>query len=202
MNALEQLKQHSIVVADTGDFARIAEFSPQDATTNPSLILRAVQQPQYRDLVADVLRERDQVPMDLLIDRLLVRFGCEILKIIRGRVSTEVDARLSFDKNATLARARRLMALYEAAGVDPATIKTWDDFIAAGKKVREANPDVVMIQGDLRSDLIQDLTVASVRNAANILLQTRDRLPLGDAVPLVHGEVHGICQRQVCTPVR
>ena len=119
MNTLESLKTFSTVVADTGEFAQLAQFRPQDATTNPSLILKAVLNPQYRPLLEQVVAGHRQAPNDELVDRLLVRFGCEILAIIAGRVSTEVDARLSFDTAATLQRARRLMALYQAQGIDP-----------------------------------------------------------------------------------
>jgi transaldolase len=118
MNALDALKQSTIVVADTGEFAQLAQFQPQDATTNPSLILKAVQKPEYQPLLSDVLAKHRAEPMDELIDRLLVRFGLRILDTIPGRVSTEVDARLSFDTQATLTRARRLVSLYQANGID------------------------------------------------------------------------------------
>jgi transaldolase len=118
MNALEALKQSTTVVADTGEFAQLAQFKPQDATTNPSLILKAVQKPEYQPLLSEVLAQHRSEPMDEIIDRLLVRFGLRILEIIPGRVSTEVDARLSFDTEATLDRARRLVHLYQAHGID------------------------------------------------------------------------------------
>jgi transaldolase len=118
MNALDALKQHTTVVADTGEFAQLAQFQPQDATTNPSLILKAVQKPDYQPLLAQVVAAHRGQPMDEVIDRLLVRFGMGILELIPGRVSTEVDARLSFDSAATVARARRLIALYRANGID------------------------------------------------------------------------------------
>ena len=118
MNALEALKQHTTVVADTGEFAQLAQFQPQDATTNPSLILKAVQKPDYQPLLAQVVAAHRCEPMSEVIDRLLVRFGMGILELIPGRVSTEVDARLSFDRAATVARARRLIALYRAHGID------------------------------------------------------------------------------------
>ena len=136
MNQLDALKQFTTVVADTGDFLQMARFQPQDATTNPSLILKAVQKPEYRALLTDtVARFRDR-PLDELTDRLLVRFGCEILAIIPGRVSTEVDARLSFDTSATVTRAERLIELYEAQGIhiDRVLIKiasTWEGIAAA-----------------------------------------------------------------------
>lgn len=136
MNQLEALKRLTTVVADTGDFQQLAQFQPQDATTNPSLILKAVQQPQYQPLLAETVRQYQGQPLDEVVDRLLVRFGCEILSIVPGRVSTEVDARLSFNTAATVARAERLIALYEAAGVhiDRVLIKiaaTWEGIEAA-----------------------------------------------------------------------
>lgn len=142
MTSLDQLKQHTIVVADTGDFERIAEYAPRDATTNPSLILKAAESPTYQPLVNDVKRAAKGDAMDLVIDKLLVRFGSEILKIIAGRVSTEVDARLSFDAPATVARARRIIAMYEAAGVRRERIlikiaATWEGIRAAEALERE-----------------------------------------------------------------
>jgi transaldolase len=142
MNQLEQLKAHTVVVADTGNFLQLAQFAPRDATTNPSLILKAVQQAEYAPLVSDVIAANPGLPMDEIVDRVLVRFGLEILKYVPGRVSTEVDARLSFDRVGTLARARRLMALYEAAGVgrDRVLIKiaaTWEGIQAAAELERE-----------------------------------------------------------------
>ena len=97
MNPLDALKQFTTVVADTGDFLQLAQFRPQDATTNPSLILKAVQKPEYAPLLKDTVAKWQGRAMDEVIDRLLVRFGCEILQHVPGRVSTEVDARLSFD---------------------------------------------------------------------------------------------------------
>ena len=136
MNALEQLKQHTVVVADTGNFLQLAQFTPRDATTNPSLILKAVQQSEYAPLLAETVRARRAQPVDEIVDAVLVRFGCEILKIVPGRVSTEVDARLSFDREATLARARRIMGLYEAAGIPRERVlvkiaATWEGIQAA-----------------------------------------------------------------------
>jgi transaldolase len=136
MNQLDQLKQFTTVVADTGNFHQLAAFAPQDATTNPSLILKAVQQPEYAPLLADTVEAHPGAPLDELVDHTLVRFGREILKIVPGRVSTEVDARLSFDTAATVVRAHRLIALYEAAGIsrDRVLIKmaaTWEGIRAA-----------------------------------------------------------------------
>jgi transaldolase len=142
MNQLDALKQFTTVVADTGDFKQLAQFQPQDATTNPSLILKAVQKPEYQPLMKDAVVRFGHLPMDEVIDRLLVRFGCEILSLIPGRVSTEVDARLSFDTAATVARARRIMALYQAEGVarERVLIKiasTWEGIQAAAELERE-----------------------------------------------------------------
>jgi len=136
MNQLDQLKQFTTVVADTGNFKQLAQFAPQDATTNPSLILKAVQQSDYAPLLADTVAAHRGAPLDAVVDQVLVRFGLEILKVVPGRVSTEVDARLSFDTAATLARARRLIGLYEAAGIARARVlikiaATWEGIQAA-----------------------------------------------------------------------
>jgi transaldolase len=142
LNQLTALKQFTTVVADTGDFKQMAQFQPQDATTNPSLILKAVQKPEYAPLLKDtVARFRSRAP-DEVMDRLLVRFGCEILGIIPGRVSTEVDARLSFDLEATVSRGRRIAELYQAQGIhiDRVLIKvaaTWEGIEAAKKLERD-----------------------------------------------------------------
>ncbi len=117
MNQLEQLKQYTTVVADTGDFQSIEAFTPRDATTNPSLILKAVQKPAYRPLLTEILRDHKGKSTDEMIDHLLVAFGLKILALIPGRVSTETDARLSFNTEGTVAKGRRLIALYEAAGI-------------------------------------------------------------------------------------
>ncbi|WP_096667038.1 transaldolase [Polaromonas sp. AET17H-212] len=136
MNQLEALKQFTTVVADTGDFRQLDAYKPQDATTNPSLILKAVQKPDYQPLLADTVAKFRGRALDETMDRLLVRFGCEILSIIPGRVSTEVDARLSFDSNATFTRGERIIELYEAEGIhiDRVLIKvaaTWEGIQAA-----------------------------------------------------------------------
>ena len=142
MNQLDALKQFTTVVADTGDFKQLAQFQPQDATTNPSLILKAVQKPEYAPLLAEAVAAHRGQPLDVVMDHLLVRFGCEILKTIPGRVSTEVDARLSFDTAATVARARRIMALYEAQGISRERVlikiaSTWEGIQAAAELERE-----------------------------------------------------------------
>ena len=142
MNQLDALKAHTTVVADTGDFKQLAQFQPQDATTNPSLILKAVQKPEYAPLLSESVAAHKGQPLDVVMDHLLVRFGCEILKTIPGRVSTEVDARLSFDTKATLVRARRLMSLYEAQGISRQRVlikiaATWEGIQAAAELERE-----------------------------------------------------------------
>ena len=139
---LEQLKQYTTVVADTGDFKQMAQFAPRDATTNPSLILKAVQKPEYAPLLAEVVKAHAGEPLDAVVDHLLVRFGQEILKHVPGRVSTEVDARLSFHTAATVAWARRLIALYAAQGVPRERIlikvaATWEGIQAAAELERE-----------------------------------------------------------------
>ena len=136
MNQLEQLKQFTTVVADTGDFQSIKQYAPRDATTNPSLILKAVQKPEYRPLLDTIVRDFPGLSTDEVVDRLLIDFGSEILKIIPGRVSTEIDARLSFDTEATVAKGRELIALYEARGVGRERIlikiaSTWEGIKAA-----------------------------------------------------------------------
>ena len=142
MNQLEALKQHTVAVADTGDFLQLAQFRPQDATTNPSLILKAVQKPDYAPLLQQTMAQQGKADLALAMDHLLVRFGCEILKHVPGRVSTEVDARLSFDTAATLMRARRIIALYAEQGIgrDRVLIKiaaTWEGIQAAAELERE-----------------------------------------------------------------
>ena len=142
MNQLDALKLHTTVVADTGDFKQLAQFQPQDATTNPSLILKAVQKPEYAPLLSESVAAHKGQPLDVVMDHLLVRFGCEILKTIPGRVSTEVDARFSFDTAGTLARARRLMSLYEAQGISRSRVlikiaATWEGIQAAAELEQE-----------------------------------------------------------------
>jgi len=138
MNQLEALKQHTTVVADTGDFKQLSAYQPQDATTNPSLILKAVQKPEYAPLLTAQVAAHRGRPLDEVMDHLLVHFGCEILAIIPGRVSTEVDARMSFDTAATVARGKRLIAMYQAQGIskDRVLIKvasTWEGIQAAAQ---------------------------------------------------------------------
>jgi transaldolase len=142
MNQLEQLKTHTVVVADTGNFRQLAQYAPRDATTNPSLILKAVQQPEYAPLLAEtVAAHRGQAHEDI-VDAVLVRFGLEILKVVPGRVSTEVDARLSFDTRATAERARTIIGRYEQAGIGRERVlikiaSTWEGIRAAAELERE-----------------------------------------------------------------
>jgi transaldolase len=136
MNQLEQLKQFTTVVADTGDFQSIKAYTPQDATTNPSLILKAVQKPEYRPLLEKAIANAPDASIDGIVDSLLIAFGVEILKFVPGRVSTEIDAALSFDTEATVAKGRELIALYEAAGVSRERVlikiaSTWEGIRAA-----------------------------------------------------------------------
>ncbi|MFC4278443.1 transaldolase [Achromobacter aloeverae] len=133
---LDSLRQHTTVVADTGDFEAMRAYRPTDATTNPSLILKAVQKEAYRPLLERTVRDHRDLPTEQILDRLLVAFGTEILKIVPGRVSTEVDARLSFDTRRTVERARGLIALYEAAGIPRERVlvkiaSTWEGIQAA-----------------------------------------------------------------------
>jgi transaldolase len=136
MNQLEQLKQYTTVVADTGDFQSIKAYSPKDATTNPSLILKAVQKPEYRPLLEKAIADAPDATIEGIVDSLLIAFGVEILKYVPGRVSTEIDAALSFDTEATVAKGRELIALYEKAGVSRERVlikiaSTWEGIRAA-----------------------------------------------------------------------
>ncbi len=140
---LEQLKQFTVVVADTGDFASIKQYAPRDATTNPSLILKAASMPDYAWLVDKAVQDAGSgASLAQVIDRVLVLFGAEILKIVPGRVSTEVDARLSFDRDGTIAKAHEIIALYERAGIARERIlikvaSTWEGIKAAEQLQRE-----------------------------------------------------------------
>ncbi len=133
---LEQLKEYTTVVADTGDFERMKAFLPQDATTNPSLILKAAQLPAYQSLITQVKSQNTGKTISQVIDALLVAFGIEILKIVPGRVSTEVDARLSFDTVGTIQKAREIIAHYEASNISRKRVlikiaSTWEGIQAA-----------------------------------------------------------------------
>ena len=148
MALLDSLKRFTTVVADTGDIEAMRQFRPQDATTNPSLLLKAAQQPQYRALVEAALTDAERSGVaeskraEAFMDRLAVNFGREILKIVPGRVSTEVDARFSFDTAGSIAKARELIGLYEKAGIDRERIlikvgSTWEGIRAAAELERE-----------------------------------------------------------------
>ena len=145
---LSQLKQHSTIVADTGDFSSLRKYQPRDATTNPSLLLKAAEMPEYSDLVARTLADSRQAnapasqALSIAMDRLAVAFGLEILKIVPNRVSTEVDARLSFDYQGSLAKARELIGLYTKAGIPKERIliklaSTWEGIQAARELRKE-----------------------------------------------------------------
>jgi transaldolase len=145
-NQLEALKQHSVIVADTGDIDSIARFRPQDATTNPSLIFKAAQEARYRPIIDDAIAaaagSSAAAKLDDALDRLFVGFGRRILELVPGRVSTEVAARLSFDTAASEAKARRLIELYEAAGVSRERVlikvaSTWEGIRAAERLERD-----------------------------------------------------------------
>jgi transaldolase len=148
MNLIDALKRFTTVVADTGDLAAIAKHKPQDATTNPSLLYQAAQMPEYKHILDEAIHHAVQMPGDraaraeAFMDKLLVRFGCEILQTVPGRVSTEVDAGLSFDTEGTLAKAHRLIDLYRAAGIGRERVlikiaSTWEGIRAAEQLERE-----------------------------------------------------------------
>lgn len=161
---LEQLKQFTQVVADTGDFERMRAFLPQDATTNPSLILKAAQLPHYQNLINQVKHETSGQPVDRVIDALLVAFGIEILKIVPGRVSTEVDARLSFDAQASIEKAREIIAAYASKGIPKSRVlikiaSTWEGIQAA--KVLQA--EGISCNMTLLFSLIQAIACADAK---------------------------------------
>lgn len=148
MNKLEQLKKMTTIVADTGDIDSIKQFHPTDATTNPSLILAAAQKPQYQKLIEDAVNygkkhaKSEEEQHVIMMDKLFVNFGLEILKLIPGRVSTEVDARLSFDVKGSIEKAHSLIALYKDAGIPKERIliklaSTWEGTIAARELEKE-----------------------------------------------------------------
>jgi transaldolase len=147
-NALEKLKGFTTVVADTGDFHQLQKFKPQDSTTNPSLVYTAAGLSQYRPLVDDALKyaktngKTKEEQIDLALDKLFVNFGVEILKIVPGRVSTEVDARLSYDTEATVKKAHEIIKLYKDAGIDKDRVlikiaSTWEGIEAAKQLEKE-----------------------------------------------------------------
>jgi transaldolase len=147
MTVLESLKKYSTVVADTGDFQAIARVKPQDATTNPSLLYSAAQKPEYRHFVEEAMDHAEKeggdekAQAEAFMDQLFVSFGREILKVIPGRVSTEVDASLSFDTEGTMAKARHLISMYEKNGTDRNRVlikvaSTWEGIRAAERLER------------------------------------------------------------------
>ena len=141
MNLLEQLKEVTVVVADSGDVDSIKSLNPTDATTNPSLILQAAKLPQYQHLIEDAI-EKAGNNVDDICDQLIVNFGCEILKHVPGRISSEVDARLSFDIEASIEKGRKLISLYEKAGIDKKRVliklaSTWQGIKAAEQLEKE-----------------------------------------------------------------
>ena len=141
MNLLEQLKEVTVVVADSGDVDSIKSLNPTDATTNPSLILQAAKLPQYQHLIEDAI-EKSGSNVDDICDQLIVNFGCEILKHVPGRISSEVDARLSFDIDASIEKGRKLISLYEKAGIDKKRVliklaSTWQGIKAAEQLEKE-----------------------------------------------------------------
>mgnify|MGYP001108662078 FL=1 len=142
MNALEQLKQFTVVVADTSDFRTIQQYGARDATTNPSLVLKAAHKDEYAQLLRQCVADHAKEDTQSLADRLLVRFGQEILKVVPGRVSTETDARLSFDTQASITRAQRIVSFYEEAGVSRERVlikvaSTWEGIRAAEQLERQ-----------------------------------------------------------------
>src|SRR5438270_12337755 len=148
LSQLEQIKKFTVVVADTGDFESIREYKPRDATTNPSLIYAATQKEKYFHLLDEVLTDRKKAGLtgaaqiEDIIDHLLVQFGCEILKIVPGRISTETDARFSFDVQGSIKKARRLIDLYRERGIGRERVlikiaSTWEGFLAAEQLQKE-----------------------------------------------------------------
>ncbi|HXM74944.1 MAG TPA: transaldolase, partial [Chthoniobacterales bacterium] len=148
LNQLEQLKKFTIVVADTGDFESIKDYKPQDATTNPSLIYAATQKEKYAHLLDEVIADRKKsglsgaAQIEDIIEHLLVKFGCEILKIVPGRVSTETDARYSFDTEGSIAKAQQLIKLYKERGIGAERVlikiaSTWEGINAAEQLQKE-----------------------------------------------------------------
>lgn len=152
MTQLDQLASLTTIVADTGDIASIAKIQPQDATTNPSLILKASKDPAYRAFLTEAVE--NSVSLEDAADRVLVNFGAEILKYVKGRVSTEVDARLSFDVEKTIVKARRLIELYQEKGIDKERVlikiaATWEGVQAARvleKRRYPLQPDAYLLR--------------------------------------------------------
>lgn len=170
LNQLEQIKQFTEIVADTGDFESIREFKPQDATTNPSLIYAATQKKQYVPLLDEVIVDRKKsglsgaAQIDDVIEHLLVKFGSEFLKIVPGRVSTETDARYSFDVEGAIKKARRLIELYDKQGIGRERVlikiaSTWEGILAAEQLQKEG----IKCNMTLLFSLVQAVRAAEVR---------------------------------------
>ena len=204
MTQLDQLKQHTVVVADTGDFEAMKAYKPQDATTNPSLILQAASKPEYKAIFDQAVTDGKSGGVDAVMDKLVVAFGLEILKIVPGRVSTEVDARLSFDTQGNIEKARHIIAMYEKAGISRERIlikiaSTWEGIRAGAQLEKEGiNCNLTLLfgfsQGSMMSLHIaprRDDPVAGVIAFSGRLLapetltdEVRVRMP----VLLVHGD--------------
>lgn len=164
MDQLSQLKKMTVVVADTGDFESLKKYHPTDSTTNPSLIYAASQQPQYQHLVDEAISFGKSKGIHQILDKVFVNFGLEILKVVPGRVSTEVDARLSFDIEGSIEKARHIIALYEKAGIDRKRIliklaSTWEGIIAA----RELEKENIHCNMTLLFSLAQAVACAEAR---------------------------------------
>src|SRR3984893_5205036 len=170
LNQLEQLKKFTIVVADTGDFESIKDYKPQDATTNPSLIYAATQKEKYVHLLDEVIVDQKKsglsgtAQIEDIIEHLLIKFGCEILKIVPGRVSTETDARYSFDTEGSIAKARHLIELYKERGIGPERVlikiaSTWEGFLAAEQLQKEG----IRCNMTLLFSLVQAVRAAEVK---------------------------------------
>ena len=164
MSSLEQLKSMTTVVADTGDFESMKKFKPQDATTNPSLILAAASMDNYKHIVDRAVAYGKaksgglEAQVEAAVDKMFVLFGCEILKLVPGRVSTEVDARLSFDKEGQIAKAKRLIEMYAEEGIDKERIliklsSTWEGIQVRGSTPRSSGVRRIRFQGCVRSFL-------------------------------------------------
>ena len=178
---LDQLKKFTKVVADTGDFESIRDFKPQDATTNPSLIFAATQKEQYAHLLDEVIADRKNsglsgaAQIEDIIDNLLVKFGCEILKIVPGRVSTETDARLSFDTEGSIRKARQLIELYAKRGIDRKRVlikiaSTWEGINAAEVLQKEG----INCNLTLLFSLPQAVRCAEAQGAAHLAVRRPD----------------------------
>ena len=205
LNQLEQIKKFTTVVADTADFASIREFKPQDATTNPSLIYSATQKAQYGHLLEEVVAERKKsgltgaAQIEDIIDHLLIKFGCEFLKIIPGRVSTETDARFSFDVEGAMRKARRLVQLYQEQGIGRERVlikiaSTWEGILAAEQLQKEgikcnmtllfSLPQAVRLRGSEGATHLAicwtHLRLVQGRQQTRLLRRGRSRRAVGD----------------------